>query len=158
MKLSTILLTALLCGSASAWVMKDLRKAASIAFATAAISTACPLAVHAAIDFSGNYADPNHPNCQRLIEQDSKGVIKLTGTDGNPGCPADGSGKSFVLFGRMQQGDRILVDFSPKGGPKDLEGIFDGNAPTGIKWPDGNKWVLKGKVVDSIDLSTDNLL
>jgi len=32
---------------------------------------------------------------------------------------------------------RVVVDFSPKGGPKDLPGAWDGER---IKWADGNRW------------------
>jgi hypothetical protein len=63
----------------------------------------------------------------------------LKGTDGNPGCPVDGSGKQWQLTGTVD-GNNIFVDFSPKGGPKDLKGEWDVN---GIKWPDGNKWEKK---------------
>lgn len=77
-------------------------------------------------------SDPNHPNCLREIT--SKGAeAQLFGTDGNPGCPADGSGTKWQLTGKIS-GKDIFVDFSPKGGPKDLLGVYDG---TGIKWPDG---------------------
>ena len=34
-------------------------------------------------------------------------------------------------------GERIVVDFSPKGGPKDLPGVWKGNH---IEWHDGNRW------------------
>ena len=77
-------------------------------------------------------ADPNHPNCLRIVSVDGTRA-SLKGTDGNPGCPADGSGNSWTLTGKVD-GDSIFVDFSPKGGPKDLKGVFDGD---GIKWPDG---------------------
>ena len=33
----------------------------------------------------------------------------------------------------------IFVDFSPKGGPKDLLGVYTEEL-NGIKWPDGNLW------------------
>lgn len=33
----------------------------------------------------------------------------------------------------------IFVDFSPKGGPKDLLGVYNEDL-NGIKWPDGNLW------------------
>ena len=72
--------------------------------------------------------DPKHPNCLRVIQIDGA-TAKISGTDGNPDCPADGSGKEWNLAGKIQ-GDNILVDFSPKGGPKDLKGVFDG---TGIE-------------------------
>lgn len=79
-----------------------------------------------------NEKDPNHPNCLRDITvQGSSATLK--GTDGTPGCPVDGSGNAWVLTGKVS-GKQILVDFSPKGGPKNLKGIFDG---TGINWPDG---------------------
>ena len=36
-----------------------------------------------------------------------------------------------------ESGESIAIDFSPKGGPKDLLGVWEGD---GIKFPDGNKW------------------
>jgi hypothetical protein len=95
---------------------------------------------NAAVNMSGSYADPNHPNCKRIIEVVDDTVATLTGTDGNPGCPPDGSGDPWTLTGIVEGGNSIFVDFTPKGGPKDLKGVFDG---TGIEWPDGNKWMLK---------------
>ena len=35
-----------------------------------------------------------------------------------------------------------MVDFSPKGGPKDVLGIYDENED-GIRWPDNNLWKKK---------------
>jgi hypothetical protein len=58
----------------------------------------------------------------------------------------------------LLQGDSLLVDFTPKGGPKDIMGVFDDTFPPGIKWPDGNKWSIVGRVVDSLDLNTDNIM
>ena len=38
--------------------------------------------------------------------------------------------------------DTILIDFSPKGGPKNLAGKYDTfGGVSGIAFPDGNKWV-----------------
>jgi len=76
--------------------------------------------------------DPFHVNCQRIISVDGT-KASLKGTDGNPACPADGSGTAWTLTGKVD-GKDIFVDFTPKGGPKDLKGVFDG---TGINWPDG---------------------
>eukprot|EP00543_Licmophora_paradoxa_P004296 CAMPEP_0202457764 /NCGR_PEP_ID=MMETSP1360-20130828/14692_1 /ASSEMBLY_ACC=CAM_ASM_000848 /TAXON_ID=515479 /ORGANISM="Licmophora paradoxa, Strain CCMP2313" /LENGTH=142 /DNA_ID=CAMNT_0049077925 /DNA_START=7 /DNA_END=435 /DNA_ORIENTATION=- len=125
----------------AAWIVpKDVvNKAASFgAAATVAVSIfSAPLIANAA-DFTGSYSDPKHPNCLREIVMDGK-EAKISGTDGTPGCPVDGSGKQWALSGKVA-GDEILVDFSPKGGPKDLKGIWDGS---GIKWPDGNKWSTK---------------
>lgn len=39
---------------------------------------------------------------------------------------------------------QVLIDFSPKGGPKDLVGKWDVD---GITFPDGNKWTKKKEVV-----------
>lgn len=125
--------------SANAWVFSTeaLKRAASIATASAIIGSS-PLVSHA-VDFSGAYADPFHPNCLRVVSVNGPSAATLKGTDGNPGCPVDGSGKQWQLTGTVD-GNNIFVDFSPKGGPKDLKGEWDVN---GIKWPDGNKWEKK---------------
>jgi hypothetical protein len=130
--------------STSAWVFPtrtDLQKAASIASMATAIASA-PL-VAQAVDFTGSYIDPNHPNCQRIISpaKASKSAVVLTGTDGNPGCPPDGSGTTWQLMGEVK-GSNIFVDFTPKGGPKDLKGVYDATGRA-IVWPDGNSWKLK---------------
>lgn len=89
---------------------ENLQKAASVASISAAISVA-PMVANAA-DFSGSYADPKHPSCLRVVEvKGNKAAI--SGTDGNPGCPPDGSGKKWNLEGKIN-GNEILVDFSPK--------------------------------------------
>lgn len=36
-----------------------------------------------------------------------------------------------------EDGQRIFIDFEPKGGPKDLVGDWTGS---GIRFPDGNTW------------------
>lgn len=125
--------------SVSAWVFPHaVERAVSIASVTAAISTA-PMIANAA-DLTGSYSDPKHPNCQREIVVNGLNA-DIKGTDGTPGCPPDGSGKAWKLQGKINaEGDSIFVDFSPKGGPKDLKGAWDGS---GIKWPDGNKWTIK---------------
>ena len=43
----------------------------------------------------------------------------VSGTDGTPGC-VGGEGRPWNLKGSVD-GDSIFVDFSPKGGPKDLK-------------------------------------
>mmetsp|Transcript_15910 Transcript_15910/g.36571 ORF Transcript_15910/g.36571 Transcript_15910/m.36571 type:complete len:158 (-) Transcript_15910:1348-1821(-) len=118
------------------WVKKATSAGTVIALALG-ISTTTPWIANASME--GSYSDPNHPNCLRNIHLVNPSTAKLTGTDGNPGCPPDGSGTKWTLSGKVD-GNDIFVDFSPKGGPKDLKGVFDG---TGINWPDGNKWTLK---------------
>ncbi|GAX10898.1 hypothetical protein FisN_4Hh151 [Fistulifera solaris] len=140
MKIFVSTLAALMVYTSQAWMTPQaLQKAAAAASFSAALSAA-PLIVNA-VDFTGSYADPNHPNCQRVINVQGASAT-LSGTDGNPGCPADGSGKAWKLTGNVD-GSTIFVDFSPKGGPPALKGVWDDAAPAGIKWPDGNKWTLK---------------
>lgn len=82
-------------------------------------------------------ADPKHPNCLRIIKVTSDGMTAdISGTDGTPGCPPDGSGKPWNLQGKIE-GNDILVDFTPKGGPANLKGILRNDK---IEWPDGNAW------------------
>jgi hypothetical protein len=98
-----------------------------------------------ALDIAGSYNDPNHPNCQRLIEvkEGNTYEFSLTGTDGNPACSPDGVGdKKFQLFGKVDNDSNVYVDFSPKGGPKDLKGLFNADKRA-IQWPDGNVWTMK---------------
>jgi hypothetical protein len=128
--------------------------AALLVGAAAAVSVLSPLPAAASAggpaEFAGSYADPFHPNCQRTIVVQDKGklpaaaAVTLRGTDGNPGCPPDGSGAPWTLAGTADAATgSLLVDFSPKGGPADLRGVWEegeaGGSP-GIRWPDGNKW------------------
>lgn len=140
-------LAALAVLSANAWVFTpaNIKKAASVATASAIIGGSA-LVSNAAVDLSGSYSDPFHPNCQRVISVNGLSTATLKGTDGNPGCKPGGAGKEWALDGKVD-GNTILVDFSPKGGPKDLKGVWEGN---GIRWPDGNKWT---KETDSAALS-----
>ena len=84
--------------------------------------------------------DPKHPNCLRIIKVTNDGTTAdISGTDGTPGCPPDGSGTKWNLQGTVE-GNDILVDFTPKGGPPNLKGVFNKNR---IEWPDGNAWTIK---------------
>jgi hypothetical protein len=89
--------------------------------------------------FAGYYNDPNHPHCKRIVQVAGQ-VVAVSGTDGNPGCPPDGSGEPWTVDGQIQivEGKPLLsVDFSPKGGPAHLWGTYkDG----GIQWEDDNTW------------------
>jgi hypothetical protein len=53
----------------------------------------------------------------------------------------DGS-KQWVLKATEDYPGTIFVDFSPKGGPSDLLGVYN-DKMAGIKWPDGNMWTKK---------------
>jgi hypothetical protein len=56
------------------------------------------------------------------------------------GCdtPGEGCGLWFTLRGRWldKAAGRLTVDFSKKGGPADLRGVFDGSGS--VRWDDGN--------------------
>ena len=78
--------------------------------------------------FLGQYADPNHPGCERKIVAQGSGLI-ITG--------ADEDKKAWKVKGKVE-GTTILVDFSPKGGPADVEAKFV--LGKGIVFPDGNVW------------------
>jgi hypothetical protein len=100
--------------------------------------------------FTGEYSDPMHPGCKRSIKvtgnaMDSAGrksrkpaaVIKGTDNEDGGACE-NGEGESWRLMATLSEDQStIKVDFSPKGGPKDVVGKWSDN---GIVFPDGNKW------------------
>eukprot|EP00567_Pseudictyota_dubia_P013707 CAMPEP_0197457552 /NCGR_PEP_ID=MMETSP1175-20131217/46408_1 /TAXON_ID=1003142 /ORGANISM="Triceratium dubium, Strain CCMP147" /LENGTH=344 /DNA_ID=CAMNT_0042991953 /DNA_START=107 /DNA_END=1141 /DNA_ORIENTATION=+ len=108
------------------------------------------------VDFSGSYADPNHPNCLREIKVEGT-TADVSGTDGDPGCPPDGSGDGWDLVGKVD-GDTILVDFSPKGGPANLKGVYESSPIPGIRWPDGNLWSRKDAADSPTPAESDEIL
>jgi hypothetical protein len=94
--------------------------------------------VHAAgtvSSFQGEYTDPFHPGCLRKITVEGKKVTIIGSDDVD-------SKKIWKLNAVEEKAGEILVDFSPKGGPKDLLGKYslDKNR---IEWPDGNAWTKK---------------
>lgn len=49
-----------------------------------------------AVDFNHNYSDPYHPNCLRsVVVSEGSALAQVSGTDGTPGCPSDGSGRPW---------------------------------------------------------------
>ena len=92
--------------------------------------------------FVGEYADPKHPGCLRSIVGDAGATtLDVKGTDGTPGCTNGEKQRPWSLTGDIvkvpSKQDEILIDFTPKGGPKNLLGKWTG---TGILFPDGNEW------------------
>ena len=90
--------------------------------------------------FVGTYSDPKHPGGTRtvvLLDNSKIGDYQLAEVRGGGGR---GEPKEYVLPA-VVIGDRaILIDFSPKGGPKDFTGVLDGK---GIKFlMDGNRWPM----------------
>ena len=98
--------------------------------------------------FEGRYSDPNHPEGFRVISITGDLNTETGLRDGT--CVGSDRRSTEIdytlpaMAGRSQdESDVIVIDFSPKGGPKDLKGTFEID---GIRWSDGNKWP---KVSDS---------
>jgi len=92
--------------------------------------------------FGGDYDDPNHPGAGRSFQ------VKVTGK--SEGSAVEASVEGFDVDeegGRVPWGplpaaidlEGVVVDFSSKGGPKDLEGTWDADKG-GIVWADGHVW------------------
>lgn len=90
--------------------------------------------------FVGTFSDPiNHPGGKRTIRLlDSKvGDYQLAEVVGGGGL---GEPKNYVLPAAVIGDRTIVIDFSPKGGPRDFVGVLDG-ANGDIKFlRDGNRW------------------
>ena len=88
--------------------------------------------------FLGQYADSNHPGCPRTIRLSTDGTgLVVTGVDETGPAwtvPANLAKDTAASAGTIQ------VDFSSKGGPKDLTGTWTGDA---IAWADGNAWTVR---------------
>ena len=129
---------------AAAIILPLLAFFAMMSTTTTTVTTSAILGAEQAVvvdNFSGDYADPNHPNCLRQVRVLATGTKALvSGTDGNPGCPIDGSGQSWKLDAIISNENTISVDFSPKGGPSSLQGV---KTTKGILWADNNLWTTK---------------
>lgn len=81
-----------------------------------------PSVVHAAekqaLEYLGSYSDPNHPGCKRLITYENSQVI-VSGSDN-----LDGS-SPWTLTAKREPDGSLMIDFSPKGGPKDLKAVYN---------------------------------
>ena len=102
--------------------------------------------------FCGTYSDPvNHPGGTRTIRLvgEKVGDYQLAEVIGGGGI---GEPKHFLLPA-VVIGDRaIIIDFSPKGGPRDFTGVIDKDG--GIRFPrDGNKWPRQSELVGSASTS-----
>eukprot|EP00798_Chlamydomonas_sp_ICE-L_P030365 gene30365-35370_t len=92
--------------------------------------------------FSGVYADPNHPKCERTIDED--GVIR--GVDPVPfargsGCAPGISASTWKIEGNIASGDAsIFINFDEKDGSGEaFDGVFDRDQ-NGLLLPDGTLW------------------
>lgn len=89
----------------------------------------------------GKYSDPNHPGCVRALDSTSKTEAHVVGVDpaaGQSHCSGS-SDQSWGPLDAILNGSHIIVDFSPKGGPKNLSGVFV-PLTSKIEWSDGNHW------------------
>eukprot|EP00584_Thalassiosira_punctigera_P003166 CAMPEP_0172540542 /NCGR_PEP_ID=MMETSP1067-20121228/11531_1 /TAXON_ID=265564 ORGANISM="Thalassiosira punctigera, Strain Tpunct2005C2" /NCGR_SAMPLE_ID=MMETSP1067 /ASSEMBLY_ACC=CAM_ASM_000444 /LENGTH=189 /DNA_ID=CAMNT_0013326421 /DNA_START=34 /DNA_END=603 /DNA_ORIENTATION=- len=90
--------------------------------------------------FVGKYSDPiNHPGGTRTIKLVDGAIVgdyQLAEVLGGGGR---GEPKDYVLLAVVVGGRAIIIDFSPKGGPKDFSGVLDNDGS--IKFiRDGNRW------------------
>lgn len=85
--------------------------------------------------FEGSFSDPNHLDGYRHITV-KDGVATLVGNDG----PNKGEWTFVQDVIGGQSGTEMVIDFSPKGGPKDFPAKWDAER-VGIAFPkDGNFW------------------
>mmetsp|Transcript_16738 Transcript_16738/g.19080 ORF Transcript_16738/g.19080 Transcript_16738/m.19080 type:complete len:207 (-) Transcript_16738:33-653(-) len=102
--------------------------------------------------FTGDYDDPQHPNCLRQVKvvgSSLKGdgtrspypVIEVTGYDGKPGAKTCTDRPTrddlWKVQGTVKTNNAAFLDFSPKGGPTKMAVTYEDGA---IVFPDGNKW------------------
>lgn len=123
--------------------MSTSRRAFSVAAITAITSINPSKSVAAnqtpANSFLGTYSDPiNHPGGTRTIKilGDTFGDYKLAQVYGGGGI---GEPKEFVLPAIILGDRAIIIDFSPKGGPRDFTGVLEKDGSIRFL-QDGNRW------------------
>eukprot|EP00536_Pseudo-nitzschia_multiseries_P005221 jgi/Psemu1/303182/fgenesh1_kg.95_\ len=123
---------------------------AFLAAAMPEAANAAPAKTGTASPFTGDYNDPNHPECLRQVKvvgAPLKGdgtrspypVIEVVGYDGKGGkvcTDRPTRDELWKVTGTVKTNDSAMIDFAPKGGPTLLAKYEDG----GIVFPDGNKW------------------
>ena len=82
------------------------------------------------ITINGIYSDPNHLEGYRIVRTLDKSNALITLQD-KPNGPI------ISVMGKIA-GTTITLDFSAKGGPKDIVATLDGNDK--LNFPDGNTW------------------
>merc|ERR1719506_416539 len=125
--------------------------AAVVAGAGQASAAASTVKTGQASLFTGDYDDPNHPDCLRQVKvvgAPLKGdgtrspypVIEVVGYDGKGGKVCTDRPTRDDLWkiqGTVKSSNTAFIDFSPKGGPEKLLAKYEDG---GIVFPDGNKW------------------
>ena len=108
---------------------------------------------------SGAYSDPNHPGCpRRIVVRPDEAAADVSGEDstapsgacdvapgGGVGAQSVAWGPIVAWFGPDAATGRasLAVDFSSKGGPTHLVGVWDEDGSR-IIWADGNAWTRVG--------------
>jgi len=94
----------------------------------------------------GAYKDPLHANCKMYVEMSEDGLAaRISGYEGEPDCTKVGfKKKPFEIYGKLKtiMDEEMYVDFSTKGGSKEVKVEYEGN---GIRLPTGSKWFKVGK-------------
>merc|ERR1719353_2754466 len=93
------------------------------------ISASAPPRAVAGVRLAGKYSDPAHPGCKRTVTTVGTNKVVIDG--------ADEDGKKWTVRGTYE-GKSITVDFTPKGGPKDVTATYA--LGKGLTFPDGNTW------------------
>ena len=97
--------------------------------------------------FSGCYEDPNHPEGFRIIRfADTYDTLgRREGTCDGSDTDSAQDWWSLPVWASVSSPpsppyiNTIIIDFSSKGGPTDLQGTWDPQE-VGIRWVDGNLW------------------
>lgn len=137
-----------LVASSAAWLSRRALLCSSAGALLAPPALAVPARTGPNSVFNGEYDDPKHPGCLRSIKvggapllpdgrRSRKPQALVAGVDKACEGPPDINSVWKLVGSVSEDGETIFIDFSPKGGPKDLLGVWDGD---GIKFPDGNKW------------------
>lgn len=126
--------------------------AAAVVLAAPQEANAAAAKTGAASPFTGDYDDPNHPDCLRQVKvvgaplrgdgtRSAYPVMEITGYDGKSGGGActDRPTRAdlWKIEGTVKSTTDAVIDFSPKGGPAKLTAKYEDG---GIVFPDGNKW------------------
>ena len=109
-----------------------------VAATTAALLSSSPaFAAQGTEAFVGTFSDPNHPGGKRTIRLTGEkvGDYQLAEVQGGGGL---GEPKNYILPAAIIGDRTIVIDFSPKGGPRDFVGVLDGGNIKFLR--DGNKW------------------
>ncbi|KAG7365341.1 hypothetical protein IV203_038544 [Nitzschia inconspicua] len=133
------------------------------------VANAAAAKTGAASPFTGDYNDPNHPECLRQVKvvgaplradgtRSQYPVIEVTGYDGKGDSKicTDRPTRDdlWKVQGTVKSSNSAVIDFSPKGGPSNLVATYEDG---GIVFPDGNKWTKVARGTDSrrpADMST----